>query len=243
VSAARSRPRVRAPGRLIGLAARERICVGALLAVACKWQPVQGEAPDHAGGWAEPREVQIVDARSKPLTTVPADTLQGPLPSLEDELIARLPERDYTCPPRDDEVESDVIRETARWIGKGALLEARLVRTRSDIACAPIEYCTLAIRTTAGWWLTPFEEASWCEGVTGPSNGVSTTDEVLYPTTDGGDGIVHRGVRRRSQRSDDMADDGSRVESWAEDAAPFARRCGLEEGSVVCRWLSVPQGG
>jgi hypothetical protein len=162
---------------------------------------------------------------------------------LEDELASRIPVRDYACPPPaiDEAGEATpTLREAARWEGQGALLEARLVRTRSDIACAPIDYCALAIRTAQGWWITPFDESTWCDGVTGPSNAVATTDEVLYPTSDDGEAIVHRGVLRRSQRSDDLAEDGSRLESWAEDAAPFARRCGLEEGRVVCRWLAKP---
>ncbi len=83
-------------------------------------------------------------------------------------------ERDAACgPPTTKLPKSKLVRTGARGPIKGA----EIVRLPADMACAPIERCSLAIQTSKGWYIATSDET--CAGVTGPAQRVSRHSERL----------------------------------------------------------------
>ncbi len=91
------------------------------------------------------------------------------------------------------------------------LLDAQLWAYGSDNACAPITLCTLAVRTPAGWWLSPSSEDRVCEGATGPSSRVRVLSEVLE-RGERGEVLVRRVLAREMTSYGSDPDSGERVE-------------------------------
>lgn len=153
-----------------------------------------------------------------------SEVLEGPVADLEAAVRRRVKPLPEAClegeappPPRPS------VTFAARVEGRSPLLEAASVRYPGDVACSPIEYCALALRSASGWWLTPHDENVWCEGVTGPSNRIELEDEELETSAEPGL-LIHRGVRVIHTRDHGLAVAG-REESWSTSRTGFERRC------------------
>ncbi len=156
-----------------------------LVLVGCK--PVTTQADAEA--WRPPAEGTTAQTTTAPEPPAPAEpprptslavALEGPFAQLDDGLAPRAREVPEDCeweaPPPGPSTKLELTPE-----GEGPVLEVRLVRTSAHIACAPIEYCHLAVRTSTGWWLSPFDENRWCAGVVGTGASLTTEEEdVLF---------------------------------------------------------------
>ena len=165
--------------------------------------------------------------------------LEGPY----DELDAVLSERQRPLPDDCDPLEPDaptspyVVDDVAL---AAPVLGARLIRYPGDIACAPIEYCALAVRTASGWWITAHDDNAWCHGVTGPSSRIELTNETLDVDPDHPTVLIHDGTSILHMRSYGRATDGRKQESWSESRAQFSRRCEVTaDDRVHCQVLDA----
>lgn len=104
------------------------------------------------------------------LTPVP---LGARFASLEAFRKAHPPKRDPSCGPAPARTRSASVRLGAR----GTITAAEVVRLAADVACAPIERCSLALRTAAGWFVA--EPTDTCAGVIGPGARTARQDERL----------------------------------------------------------------
>lgn len=164
--------------------------------------PVTTQADAEA--WSPPATNEA--APSTPATTVapapvapPRPTmlsvpLEGPFAELADGLGPRAREVPEECewpsPPTGPRQTLTLEPDAA-----GPVLEVRAIRTFADMACAPIEYCHLAVRTSSGWWLSPFDENDWCSGVVGSGVSVATEEEDVMFDEEHPERFVVSGVR------------------------------------------------
>lgn len=152
--------------------------------------------------------------------------LDGPFPDFEAVVLGRIAPIPEACGDDPEGIPTDAaVTIVSRVDGKGPLLEAVSLRYPGDIACSPIEYCALALRSAAGWWLTPHDENAWCQGVTGPSSRVEIEYEDLDAPSDEPGLLVHRGIRQRHSREYIESFDGKREESWSTTEEHFEHLC------------------
>ena len=162
--------------------------------------------------------------------------LEGPLVDLQDAVSGRIEPMPEDCfdgeaPPPSRPRMTTVTRIEAQ----APLLEAVSLRYPGDIACAPIEYCALALRTARGWWITPHDENVWCDGIIGPSSRIERLDEDLEAPTDQPGLLIYRGTAVKHTREYGGLD-GPREESWSTTEAPFAQRCqATSDGRAHCQ--------
>ena len=144
---------------------------------ACATTPAPSECPEPTV--APP--ATVVPAGLQPEASPPAPLalvvpLEGPFedpaPIVEGRIDAAVEE----CGPYDDP--KPRVEETARESGEGLLLEARVYRHVGEMACAPIQYCVVALKTERGWWLTPDGYNGWCDGVTGTGTSIETYESL-----------------------------------------------------------------
>lgn len=160
-----------------------------------------------------------------PLPTALTELLPGPVADLDAEIRGRVLALPEDCAPPSEQFPRGEVRATSSTELSGPALEVRLMRYPGDIACAPIEYCALAIRTASGWWVTPHEESTWCQGVTGPSSRVSVEDEDVQVDEEQPRLVAHTGFRVLATRDYGIAKAGPKQERWSETRTPFARLC------------------
>ena len=198
--------------------------------------------PEVVPAEADPAETDRPPTRdqSAPATTSPGPTalshlLQGPLEDLDAEINGRVLELPEDCDPPSADLPRGEVRATASGKLPEPALEYRLMRYPGDIACAPIEYCALAIRTASGWWVTPHEDNDWCQGVTGPSSRVSVEEDDVEVDDEHPGVLAHVGFRLTASRDYGTRRDG-KEERWTETRTPFARLCEVtSEGRVYCQ--------
>ena len=166
--------------------------------------------------------------------------LQGPVADLDAEILRRVLELPEDCDPPSEEFPRGEVRATASAELPGPALEVRLMRYPGDIACAPIEYCALAIRTASGWWVTPHEENGWGQGVTGPSSRVSVEDEDVEVDEERPSLVAHTGFRLLATRDYGVAKQGPKQERWSETRTPFARLCEVTSDDRVHCQVEAP---
>jgi hypothetical protein len=164
-------------------------------------------------------------------TTVPVPwgltrVLEGPLVDLQDTVSRRIEPMPEDCFEGEDNPPSPrpPVTVVTRVEAQDRLLEAVSLRYPGDIACAPIEYCALALRTARGWWITAHDENVWCDGVTGPSSRIERDDEYLEHSADEPGLLTYRGIQVIHTREHGLVD-GHREESWSDNRVPFEQRC------------------
>jgi hypothetical protein len=179
----------------------------------------------------EPTTTQCPEPRAAATTTVPVPwgltrVLEGPLLDLQDAVSRRIEPMPEDCFEGEDDPPSPRPPMTivTRIEAQEPLLEAVSLRYPGDIACAPIEYCALALRTARGWWITAHDENAWCDGVTGPSSRIELDDENLETSADEPGLLTYRGVVVIHRREYGLVD-GHREESWSDNHAPFEHHC------------------
>ena len=177
---------------------------------------------------------------SPPSPTALSEVLQGPVADLDAEIRGRVLELPEDCDPPSEQFPRGEVRATASAELSGPALEVRLMRYPGDIACAPIEYCALAIRTASGWWVTPHDESSWCQGVTGPSSRVSVEDEDVAADEQRPGVVAHTGFRLLATRDYGTTRDGPKQERWSETRTPFARLCEVTSDDRVHCQVEAP---
>lgn len=215
--------------------AMKRILIGILVvfgpSMACRTTPSAPPADTtRCPSEPSPSPQARVVVEPQPTTTaaVPGDlsrVLEGPIADLEAEIASRVvtpsPE---DCGPPSEAVPRGEVRETVSMELPGPALEARLMRYPGDMACAPIEYCALAIRTASGWWVSPHDDNTWCQGVTGPSSRVVMEDEDVAAHEAGPHLVVYSGLRVLGSLNYGSFE-RDRTEEWTETRVPFARLC------------------
>jgi hypothetical protein len=121
-------------------------------------------------------EPELVSSEQEPAPSdhpLAARRLGAPVPSLAEFRKAHPVERDPSCGP----IAALPRRAPVRAAGRGPVRAVEIVRLAADMACAPIEQCSLAIRTAKGWFVAEPEET--CAGVVGPATRVARRDEQL----------------------------------------------------------------
>jgi hypothetical protein len=93
-------------------------------------------------------------------------------------------ERDDSCNPAPPRARS----ASVGLGGRGAVRAVSVVHLPADMACAPIEVCSMAIQTDRGWFVEEPEET--CNGVIGPGTRVARRDERLSWADAGGAAVV-----------------------------------------------------
>lgn len=150
--------------------------------------------------------------------------LEGPISDLDALVAGRVQPLSEDCGPPSEDFPRSEVRATSSGELPGPALEYRLMRYPGDIACAPIEFCMLAIRTATGWWVSKHDDSHWCHGITGLSSRVTMEDDEVTADEARPGVVAHVGFRVTASREYGTKKHG-KEERWTETRTPFARLC------------------
>jgi hypothetical protein len=149
-----------------------------------------------------------------------ATALDGPFGTI-DEYLARNPvNHDEECGARPKPT-----GRPQRVPASGPVREGRLLRAPGSLACAPIEYCVLALRTAEGWFVR--QSAEPCQGTIGPGRRVSVgATKVRWVAAAAGSAVLAIEETRQTSEVEIAEKGGHRDERQQHRESRYLTLCG-----------------